>query len=236
MLDRGRDRTDEAVGNQDTEEGADQRRADLAADGAGVGPIDRGRGVHDPQHRRDDAEPGQCIGHALHRVRRLLRLLVMSLQLVLEQAFELMRIEVAAHDQPQAVGNELDHVMIRENARIVGEHLAVSRVLDVRLDGEHAGLADLHQDVVEQLEQIDVVLALVARALDQPHGGRERPLDHLDRIAGDKGSERGADNDDEFARVPQQQQAATFHHKAAANAQQNVDRADERKHARCNYR
>ena len=143
---------------------------------------------------------------------------MVRLELVLEQALELVRIEVAADDQAQAVGDELDHVVIGEDARIFVEQLALLGRFDIRLDGEHAGLADLHQDVVEQLQQIQVILALVARALEQPEGGGEGALHHLDRIAGNEGAECGAEDDDEFARMPQQQQVAALHEEAAEDA------------------
>ncbi len=96
MLHRRGDRADEAVGDENAEEGADQRRADLVADRRRVRAVDRRHGVHDAEHRRHDAEAGQRIGHLLHGVRRLVRFLVMGLELVLEQALELVRIEVAA--------------------------------------------------------------------------------------------------------------------------------------------
>ena len=82
MLHRGRDRADEAVGDQNAEEGADQRRADLVADGRRVGAVERGHRVHDAEHRGDDAEAGQRVGHLLHGVRGLVRFLVMRLELV----------------------------------------------------------------------------------------------------------------------------------------------------------
>jgi hypothetical protein len=118
-LHRGGDRADETVGHQDAEEGARERGAHLHADLGVARALDGGHGVHDAEHGRHDAEAGQRIGHLLHRMRRLRGLLVVGLKLVVEQALELVGVEVAAHHQAQAVGDELEHV-------VVGHHLGVS--------------------------------------------------------------------------------------------------------------
>ena len=74
---------------------------------------------------------------------------MVGLQLLLEQALELVRIEVAADHQAQAVGDEFDQVMIGQDVRIVLEQGAAVGRLEVALDGHQAVLADLHQDVVQ---------------------------------------------------------------------------------------
>ena len=98
----------------------------------GVRAVERRHGVHDAEHRRHDAEAGQRVGHLLHGVRGLVRFLVMGLELVLEQALEFVRIEVAARDQPQAVGDEHHHVVVREHHRVLLEELALLRLLESR--------------------------------------------------------------------------------------------------------
>jgi len=208
--------------------GTDQRGADLPADRGRIGPLDRSHGIDDAEYRRDDAESGQRIGHLLHRVAGFSRFLVMGLELVLEETLELVRIQIATDDQAQTVGDELDHVMIREDARILGEHLALLGRLDVRLDRQHAGLPDLHQDVVQELEQIQIVPALVAGRFQQTDGGGKGLLHDLHRVAGQEGAESRAQDDDELARVIQQQDAAAFHQKAAKDASENEDGADDR--------
>ena len=139
-------------------------------------------------------------------MRGLVRFLVVRLELVLEQALELVRIEVAADDEPQAVRDELHHVMVGEDLRIFLEEGALVGRLEIVLDRHHAFLADLHQDVVEQLEECDVVLALVARALGQGERALERGLHDLGRIAGEERAERRAHDDDDLARMPQGEQ------------------------------
>jgi hypothetical protein len=208
----------------------------LFADLRTAGPIDRRHRVHDAQHRRDDAESWQRVGDTLHRMSGLARFLVVRLQFVVEQAFQLVRIQIAADDQTQAIGDEFDHVVVGQDARIVGEELALLRMLHVCFNREHAGLADLDQNVVDQFQQVDIVLALVLGALDQPHGSAKGALDDLQRIADDERAQCGANDGDHFARMPQQQNAAAFHDERDHHAQQNDDRTNDREHERYDYR
>ena len=139
----GGDGADEAVAHENTEEGADERGADLVADRGGVGAVEGRHGVHDAQHGRDDAEAGQRIGDLLHRMRGLVGRLVMRLQLHLEQALQLVRIEAAADHQAQAVRDELHQVVIGLDLRIVLEERAAVFGVEAGLDGHESVLTDL---------------------------------------------------------------------------------------------
>src|SRR5450755_721387 len=61
LLDQAAERLDDGVGEQDAEEGADQRRADHAAQDRRR-LADRTHRVDDAEHRRDDAERWQRTG------------------------------------------------------------------------------------------------------------------------------------------------------------------------------
>jgi hypothetical protein len=113
----------------------------------------------------------------------------------LEQALELVRIEIAADDEAQAVGDERRHVMIREHHGIFLEDRAGLGLFEIRLDRHHAFFADLHEDVVDELQQRHIFLALVARPFRQVERALKRSLGHLRRIAGDERAERRADDD-----------------------------------------
>ena len=63
---------DEPVGQQNAQERADQRRADLLADLLDR-PVDGAHRDHDPQHGRHDAETRQGVGHfGQHALRRVM--------------------------------------------------------------------------------------------------------------------------------------------------------------------
>src|SRR5690606_3536145 len=156
--------------------------------------------------------------------------LVVGLQLVFEQALQLMRIEVAAGDQPQAVNDELHHVMVGHHTRVLLEDVALLRVLDVPLDGEHAVATRHHQDLVHQLEQLDVLGLAIADALEQTQRATEGGLDHLQRIADQERAQRAADDDHHFEGMPEEQQAAAAGHEAAEHRAQYDQCSDDCKH------
>ena len=147
----------------------------------------------------------------------------MRLELVFEQALELVRIQVAAHHEAQAVGDEHHHVVIVEHHRILLEEFAVLGLLEIRLDGQQAFLAHLHEDVVDQLEQRDVLLAFVTRTLVDGERLLESQLGNLRRIAGHEGAESRAHDDEDLCGMPQRKQVPAFEHEAADDATQHDD-------------
>jgi TFIIF-interacting CTD phosphatase-like protein len=72
----------------------------------------------------------------LDGVCRFVRFFVMRLEFVVEQGFELVRIEIAADHEAHAVGDELDHVHVFEDLRIFREHRALGRIGNVVFNGE----------------------------------------------------------------------------------------------------
>jgi hypothetical protein len=77
----------------------------------------------DAEHRRDDAGARQRIGHLLHRVRGLERLVAVRFGFVPEQRLRLVRIRIAA-PQAQATGDEVEHLMLAHGLRVLFEDRA----------------------------------------------------------------------------------------------------------------
>src|SRR6185295_18687851 len=88
----------------------------------------------------------------------------------------------------------------------------------------------LHEDVVDELEQQHVVVALVARPLLDRQRLYERELDELRWIAGHEGAERGAHDDQDFGRVPQCKDVPTFEDETPEDTTEHDDRADNLHH------
>src|SRR5882757_1258169 len=143
MAHGNRDRTDEAVAHQYAEKGADERGADLVTYHGRVCAIKRRHRVYDAEHGRDDTEAGQRIGYRLNCMRRLECGLVMSLELHLQKALELVRIEAAADHQPQAVRDELHEMLIGRDLGVVLEQGAAVFGFEVGLDRHESVLPDL---------------------------------------------------------------------------------------------
>jgi hypothetical protein len=101
------------------------------------------------------------------------------------------------------------------------EQRAVVRRLQVALDAHHAIAPHLGQDLVHQLQQRDVVLALVAWALGQRQGADERCLDDLGWVADQEGASSRADDDQHFKGVPEDEDVAPLGGKPAEDASNN---------------
>jgi len=151
-------------------------------------------------------------------------LFVVSLELLLEQAFELVRVEAAAHHEPQTIADEIHQVMVSHELGIALEHGAAIGRFEVGLDGHQAFLADLDEDLVQTLEQRNIVVAPVSRSLHEPDGAGEGGFGNLGGIARQKRAERGADNDEDFCGVPQSEHLAAFEHEAADHLPSNASK------------
>ncbi len=90
------------------------------------------------------------------------------LQFQLQQRLELVRLDVAADHQAQAVGDEVDQVVVGLHLGVVGEQGALGRAFDMVFQCHEAFAARLVEQFIEQAEDIDVILLLVARALNTP--------------------------------------------------------------------
>ena len=129
-------------------------------------------------------------------------------QLQFQQRFQLMRLDVAADHQAQTVGDEIDQVVVGLHLGVVAEQRAFGRALDMIFQRHEAFAAGLVEQFIEQAEHIDVVLLLVARALEHTHHGLQGLLDRLGRGTDQEGAERGAADDDQLIGLPEGTQAA----------------------------
>ena len=117
LLEQAGQRLDDAVGEQDAEEGADQRRADHAAEHRRR-LADRAHRVHHAQHRGDDAERRQRRrpGAAIAATGACASWWWVSISLSISD-LDLVRVEVARDHHAQVVGDELDHVVVAADGR-----------------------------------------------------------------------------------------------------------------------
>ena len=139
---------------------------------------------------------------------RHMSFLVMRLDLDVHQVLDLEGVEVAAHHHAQIVADELHDMVILDDARVLGEHRALVRVLDVVLDRHQAFLAHLGEDLEQHGQQIHVEGLVQVRALEHRRQRGQGCLDRLDAVAGDKTAQRQAEDRHVFQRHPQRRQAA----------------------------
>jgi len=161
---------------------------------------------------------------------RHLGLGVVGVDLVVHQVLELERVHIARHHQAQVVGDELEHVVVGQHQRVLGEQLALLGLLDVALDGHHAVAADLVEQREQQQHQLEIERAVVARALEQGrqrlHGG----LDRLAVVAGNEGAEGGATDHQHLQRLEKHDDVAASQGKAAQHRSHHHDIAQNHEH------
>src|SRR5579871_1297485 len=116
--------------------------------------------------------------------------------------------------------------MIRDELRVITKQRATVLRLEIALDGHQAFLADLHQHVVQALEQLDIIVALVARSLDEAECVDERSFGDLGRIARQKGAECSPDDDQHFRGMPQRKDLAALECESGDDAAQDDDGTD----------
>ena len=109
----------------------------------------------------------------------------------LHEDLELVRLDLAVDDGPQAAAQEIQRVMVLGQGGVLVENAASMRVGDVFFQRDHPVAAAQHEQLVESLEQLLVGRLRVGVALE----GAERLLDeaneHMLRRHGDHRAQGG---------------------------------------------
>jgi hypothetical protein len=189
-LELGREGADEAIGQEHAQEGAHQGAADHLAQDLGR-LVDRGHGLDDPQHRRDDTERGQRVGDRLERVRGVHGLVVVGLHPALEDLLHLVGVVVVHGAGAQRVADQRHRLLVGEDARVALEEGGVLGILDMRL--ERDGVRAAHPDQgEEEAQEVAVVVGAPARAAEHLGQVLERVLDGGTVVGDGEGTRRGA--------------------------------------------
>ena len=229
VLEQRRERSDEAIRQQNTEERTDQRGGDELAE-LRRWQADRLHRMNDAHDRGDDTEGGQRIAHLGDRADRNLALVVMRLDLHVHEIFDLERVEIAADHEPQIVGQELHPMVIRQDARILRKDRALLRIVDVRFDRHQAFFAHLREDVVQQREQLQKKRLVVLGALEHVRQRLQGALDDLARVRHEKSTGRRAEDHDQFDRLHERTEMAACEGESSEHRRQNDDVADQYEH------
>ncbi len=151
------ERARHAIGQQHAEERADQRAADHLAE-HGRRLVDVRHGLDHAEHRGDDAERRQPVGHALQRMRAMQFLMQRLLQLAAHQVLDLMRVVGVHADHPQVVADHRRHVMVGQDASGTSRRPCSSSGFSICGSSAMAPLVRRQADEeVQQAQQLDVV-------------------------------------------------------------------------------
>jgi hypothetical protein len=119
--------------------------------------------------------------------------------------------------------------MIGEKGREIGKQRAFRRFLHVAFEGEVAlGLGEAEHGV-ERAEQLEIMGLLVLGALDGGAEGLQRADQDVLGAGDDKKADQGAENDDEFERLPKNREAAVNGIRPD-HAAEDDDQPDDEKH------
>ena len=185
------ERADHAIGQQHAQKRAGQRAADHRAE-HGRRLVDMRHGLDHAEHRGDDAQRRQRIGHRLQSVRAVQLLVQDLLQLTRHDVLDLVRIVGVHADHAQVVADHRAGVVIGEDLRELLEGRAFVGLLDMRLQRHRAlGAGQPHQEI-QQAQQIDVVRLLVGGAFEHLAEAAERVLHVVHAVRHDEGADRGA--------------------------------------------
>ena len=160
---------------------------------------------------------------------RRLDLVMVCLDLDVHQVLDLHGIEVAPHHHPQVIGNELHHVMVARERRVLAEYRAVLGILNVVFDGHQPFLAYLGKHLEKHRQQVDIKDLRKLRAFEDPGQRADSRLDDLEIIGCDKATNGQADDRDVLEGYPQRGQAAV-HRVGPECCRQNDNVANDQKH------
>src|SRR5579871_3316147 len=124
----------------------------------------------------------------------------------------------------------MHRVMIGEKLRILRKNLALRGILDVFFQLHHALFASHHEQLIEHLEGLQVMILAVRAAFEH----RDQPLydpDYRGKRVGDQERPRAsAANNDQLRGLDQYADLAVFHKVAAHHGPQNDDDSNECEH------
>ncbi|MCY1443401.1 hypothetical protein D9M71_598140 [compost metagenome] len=159
-----------------------------------------------------------------------MRLVLERLDLVEHQLVELVGAHVAADHQAQVVGEEIHDHRIVEQLRVLGEHRAFGRIVDVPLDGQHAVAARFGQQLVLQGQHLHVHRLVVLEAALEGGGSLEGALDRLTVVGGQECAQCRTADDQHLGRLVQRTETATGQHVAAEHGDEDHGESDHDQH------
>ena len=151
---------------------------------------------------------------------------MVRLDFVIHQVFDLEGIHVARYHQAQVIGHEFDDVVVGQHGRILGKQRTFLRAVDIAFDRHQAFLAHLAEHLEQQGHQLHVQFLGVARALEQAGQGGQGGLDRLVIVTNKEGAQGGAADHQQLDRLEQRRQMAARQRETAKNRGADDDVSD----------
>src|SRR5262249_27183840 len=137
---------------------------------------------HYAQHRRDDSQAGERIGHRTQCRNRLRGAVVMYLHVALDHLVEVEWFDTARGRHGQRVADEVAHVMVREKGFIFGENLALGWILDIALERYQTVAPGSIERVIQHLARFQIAWLAVFRSFKNSDDTSYDLLQNMQRI------------------------------------------------------
>ncbi len=179
--------------------------------------------MHHAHHRRHNTEGRQAVAQLGDHVGGNRAFVVVGLDLVVHQVFDLEGVHVARHHEAQVVGHEFHDMVVGQHRRVFREQGRGFRLLDVAFDRHQAFLADLGQHVEQERHQLHVHVLGVVGTLEDGREGLHGGLDRLAVVTDEECADRGAADHQELQRLEQRCQVAAAEGEAAEHGSADDD-------------
>ena len=178
------ERSDQPVGKEDAQKGADQRPADQLAQHFGR-LVDRTHGLDHPQHRRDDTQCRQAVGHCLQGMAGVQGMMEVRLHPFFQHLLDLVRVVIVHGGGPDRVADQVRGFPVFQDARIAPEDRGVLRLFYMLFDG-HRILARHPDQREEKAQKVAIVVRLPLGSAENLAHIAHRVFDRTEIIADQK--------------------------------------------------
>ena len=218
----------ESVAEQDAEESADEGGGDLVSDLLGRA-TESAHGNHDAEDRGHDAQTGKGISHRAKGSGRLSGVVMMDFHVQIEHLIQFEGIE-SRDRHSQGVADEVAHVVVLEESRILGKDRTLIGLFDVGFERHQSVFAGPVQQVVHGFERVDVGLLGEFRTAENAADTADDFLDDVERVGDQHRAHGSAADDQQFRGLEKYPYAAVLHQIPGGDAPKDDHDADNGKH------
>lgn len=223
-------RPENAVRQQDAEEGSDEGGGNFFTDFRG-GAADGTHGDDNAKHGGYDAKAGHGVTHCGDRMGDEHGFVMMFLEVDVEDFCQIVIFNGTGQQDFQGVAQQRHRMMAGHERRIFGKDVAGFRIFDMRFEPDQSILARFLEDLIEYLQQLRIRFGTVWVRLQHGKALRQTPFEHGGWVGNDQRSQTGATDDDKFVDLNQYGQFAVVHDIATDHGAKNDYQAYDDEHA-----
>ncbi len=140
------------------------------------------------------------------------------LEFLFEKAFEFVGADLAHGHQSEIVGDERHQVLLLKDQRVAHEKITLFGLFDVGIEYLQTADVDHFQQFVKKHQQLALEFLATTLVDEDAANLREHFQQHFLRIAHHQTADGGAEDDDDFRRLPEHPHVAVGHGVATEHA------------------